>query len=168
MTGVQTCALPISARLNVSNETRLPFSGTAIWSLRRPDASVIREGHCEVHIPPMSAAWLEVQDFHDEDTYGCYYAYELLDEAGEHVGGGSALFCPPKHFKFLDPQLEARIEGDEVIVTAKAYARSVELQCGPDVLLEDNFFDMNAGERRVRILRGTPTTLFARSVYDIR
>ncbi len=157
-----------TARLNVSNETREPFNGTAWWSLRRPDASVIREGRFDVHVPPMSTVWLEAQDFHDEDTYGCYYAYELLDEAGEYAGGGSVLFCPPKHFKFLDPQLEARVEGNEVIVSAKAYARSVELQCGPDVLLEDNFFDMNAEERHVRILRGTPTTLYARSVYDIR
>ena len=47
-------------------------------------------------------------------------------------------------------------------------ARSVELQCGADVLLEDNFFDMNGGERRVRILRGKPTGVSARSVYDIK
>ena len=157
-----------SARLNVSNETRKPFSGTARWSLRRPDASVIREGRFAVSVPPMSAVWLEPQDFHDEDTYGCYYAYELLDENGAYVGGGSVLFCPPKHFKFMDPRLEARIEGDEVVVTAKAYARSVEIQCGADVLLSDNFFDMNAGEKRVKILRGAPGDATARSVYDIR
>ena len=157
-----------TARLNVSNETLKPFNGVARWSLRRPDASVIREGRFDVSVPPMSALWLEEQDFHDEDTFGCYYAYELLDEAGARVGGGSVLFCPPKHFNFVDPRLEARIEGDEVVVTAGAYARSVELQCGPDVLLEDNFFDMNAGERRVRILRGAPASVTARSVYDIR
>ena len=55
-----------------------------------------------------------------------------------------------------------------MVVTAQAYARSVELQCGADVLLEDNFFDMNGGERRVRILRGKPTGVSARSVYDIK
>ena len=157
-----------TARLNVSNETRIPFRGVARWSLRRPDASIIIEGRFEVDVPPMSAVWLDEQDFHDEDTYGCYYAYELLDEGGAYVGGGSVLFCPPKHFAFADPRLEARLEGDAVVVTAKAYARSVELQCGADVLLEDNYFDMNAGERRVRILRGRPDGVFARSVYDIR
>ena len=78
------------------------------------------------------------------------------------------LFCAPKHFKFKDPALKARIEGDEVIITAEAYARSVEIQCGADVLLDDNFFDMNAGEYRVKILRGTPETVAVRSVYDIR
>ena len=157
-----------TARLNVSNETLSPFAGTARWALRRPDASAIREGSFDVSVPPMSAVWLPEQDFHDEDTYGCYYSYELVDGRGETVGSGSALFCPPKHFRFADPHLEARLEGGEVVVTASAYARSVELRCGPDVLLEDNFFDMNAGERRVRILRGTPENVSARSVYDIR
>ena len=78
------------------------------------------------------------------------------------------LFCAPKHFQFADPKLSVRIDGDEIIVTAQAYARSVEIQCGADVLLEDNFFDMNAGERRVKILRGVPESAAARSVFDIK
>ena len=55
-----------------------------------------------------------------------------------------------------------------MVVTSAAYARSVEVQCGADVVLEDNFFDMNAGERRVKILRGEVGEVSARSVYDIR
>ena len=49
-----------------------------------------------------------------------------------------------------------------------AYARSIEILCGADVILEDNYFDMNAGERRIRILRGRPGELSVRSVYNIR
>ena len=156
-----------SARLNVSNETRAPFEGTALWSLRRPDASVIREGRFDVKVPALSAAWLDELDFSDQDTYGCYFAYELRDRSGAYVGGGSVLFCPPKHFRFEDPKLTADLDGDEIVVSARSYARSVEIQCGPDVLLSDNFFDMNAGERRVKVLRGTPTHVKAWSVYDI-
>ena len=33
--------------------------------------------------------------------------------------------------------------------------------------LEDNYFDMNAGEYRVKILDGKPDGLKVRSVYDI-
>ena len=36
-----------------------------------------------------------------------------------------------------------------------------------DLVLEDNYFDMNGGEKRIRILRGTPEGLKLRSVYDI-
>jgi beta-mannosidase len=84
------------------------------------------------------------------------------------VGSGSVLFCPPKHFHFRDPELKARIEGDEIVVSASAYARSVEVLCGADTVLSDNYFDMNAGERRVRIVRGNPEAVSVRSVYDIR
>ena len=156
-----------SARLNVSNETTRPFTGVARWSLRRPDASVIAEGAFDVNVSALSAVWLPEQDFSDQDTYGCYYAYELADAAGNAVGGGTVLFCPPKHFRFEDPKLTARVEGDEIVVSASAYARSVEILCGADTLLSDNYFDMNAGERRVKILRGTAETPVARSVYDI-
>ena len=157
-----------SARLNVCNESRQEFRGTVRWSLRRPDASVIREGSAEVTVPALSAVWLDKLDFDDQDTYGCYFAYSLEDGAGAPAGSGTVLFCAPKHFRFEDPKLEARLEGNEIVVTAGAYARSVEIQCGPDTVLEDNFFDMNAGTRRIRILRGKAEDVKVRSVYDIR
>lgn len=161
-------ALKKSARLNVSNETLQPFTGKARWALRRPDASVIESGEFAVEVPAMSALWLPEQDFSDRETYDCYYSYHLEDSAGNPVGEGSVLFCAPKHFHFADPQLEAHVEGNEIVVTAKAFARSVELMAGPDILLSDNYFDLNAGTRRVKILRGTPASVTARSVFDIR
>ena len=157
-----------SARLNVSNETRKPFRGTARWALRRPDASVIEAGEFSVDCPALSAVWLPEQNFDKYDTFGVYYSYELVDEAGAQVGSGSVLFCPPKHFKFEDPQLTVTREGDELLITAEKYARSVEILAGADTVLEDNYFDMNAGQRRVKILRGDVSELSVRSVYDIR
>ena len=157
-----------TARLNVSNETMEAFAGRIDWSLRRPDASVIEEGRFDVAVPALAAVWLPEQDFTKYGPYDCYYAYRLTDRAGHTVGEGSVLFCAPKHFRFRDPGLTVRLEGDEAVVTASAYARSVEVQCGPDVLLEDNYFDMNGGERRVKILRGEAKDAAVRSVYDIR
>jgi beta-mannosidase len=161
-------ALKKSARLNVSNETRKEFRGVVRWSLRRPDASVIREGSCAVTVPALSAAWLEKMDFSGENTRESYFAYSLEDEAGCPAGSGTVLFCAPKHFRFEDPKLTAQADGDQVTVTAQAYARSVEIQCGADTVLEDNFFDMNGGTRRIRILRGKAEDVRVRSVYDIR
>ena len=157
-----------TARLNVSNETREEFRGVVRWSLRTPDAAVLLEGAVPVTVPALSAVWLEKLDFSDRDTHGCYFAYSLEDEAGKPAGGGTVLFCAPKHFRFEDPKLEVRQEGGEIVVTAQAYARSVEILCDPDTVLEDNYFDMNAGTRRIRVLRGRAEAAAARSVYDIR
>lgn len=157
-----------TAQLNVSNETLKPFTGKANWALRRPDASIIESGSFDVEVAPMSAVWMPKQDFSDRATYDCYYSYELVDSQGSPVGEGTVFFCAPKHFHFADPQLEAHMEGDEIVVTAKAYARSVELMAGADTLLSDNYFDMNAGTKRVKILRGQASQVTARSVYDIR
>ena len=157
-----------TARLNVSNETLKPFKGTAKWSLRRPDASVIEEGSFDVDCPALSAVWMPEQDFGHYGTYDCYYAYELRDEHGKLVGEGSVLFCAPKHFKFADPKLKVWQEGGEIVVKAEGYARSVEIMAGADTVLEDNYFDLNGGERRIKVVRGSVENLRVRSVYDIR
>lgn len=61
------------------------------------------------------------------------------------------------------------ISGDELTVRAQAYARGVEIiNEADDMLLEDNYFDMDAGERKVKILKGSPDGLKIRSVYNIR
>ena len=157
-----------SAWLNISNETLRPFRGTAQWSLRRPDASVIESGSFEVDCPALSAVWLPKQDFSGYGLRECYYSYCLLDETGTEIGRGSVLFCAPKHFPFTDPKLNVSINGDEITVTAESYARSVEILCGADVLLSDNYFDMDGGTRTVKILRGQADSVRVRSVYDIR
>ena len=52
---------------------------------------------------------------------------------------------------------------------ASAYAKSVEiLNENEDLILSDNYFDMNAGTKRVKIESGDASRLRLRSVYDIR
>ena len=56
-----------------------------------------------------------------------------------------------------------------MIVTAEAYAKSVELMPeDTDAIFEDNYFDMLRGERRIKILEGKPEKIKLRSVYDIK
>ena len=161
-------ALKKGMRLCVENETMLSHAVEVTWQLRRADASVIRQGRETVTVEPLSSKWLEYEDFADADTFGDYIAYQMT-ENGAPAASGTALFCAPKHFRFADPQLALRVEGDEIVVTAAAYARSVQILNADDTLkLSDNFFDMNAGETRVRILSGQPSGLRVRSVYDIR
>ena len=117
---------------------------------------------------PFSSLWLDRMDFSDTDYLANHLSYTLETEQGA-VSGGSVLFTAPKHYRFADPRLMASVEGDEIAVTACAYARGVEIECTDgDMLLSDNYFDMEEGTRRVKILEGRPGTLRVRSVYDIR
>ncbi len=156
-----------SVRLNLSNETRRPVEGIVSWALRRPDGSLVRSGVQKVKVPALSAMWLEKMDFVDASTTGHYVSYSFRVQ-GKLMGEGTVLFCAPKHFEFMDPRLSAVAEGEEIIVTSKAYARQVWVESeDPDLLLSDNAFDMNPGEKRLKILRGRAESLRVRSVWDV-
>lgn len=157
-----------SIHLNVVNETREEVHVTVRWALRNAGAEILKSREAELDVPALSAVWLPKQELPEAELYGNYVSYECLRE-GVCLSEGTVLFSPPKHFRFEDPQLSADVLGDELIVRAQAYAKSVEIINGADdMLLEDNYFDMNAGERRVKILRGNPEGLKIRSVFDIR
>jgi beta-mannosidase len=94
------------------------------------------------------------------------FAYKV---DGEIVSSGTTLFTKPKHFDFVDPHITLSVEGDEIVITADAYARYVAItNKNDDLVLSDNFFDMNKGVCRVKIVSGDPVGLKVRSVYDIR
>ena len=58
---------------------------------------------------------------------------------------------------------------DEITVTADTYAKSVEIQNkNQDLVLSDNYFDLNGGSKTVKILRGDATGIHIRSVYQIK
>ena len=166
-----------SIRLNVTNETMQEKQVVVKWQLRNPDANVLCEQASKVTVPPLSAVWLDRVDLGQAELYANYVSYQLFDSNSEKekhaqtepVSEGTVLFCPPKHFRFADPQLRARIEGDEIVVSACTYAKSIEIRNeNDDLILSDNFFDLNGGEKRVKILKGKADGVQVRSVYDIR
>lgn len=157
-----------SVQLNVANESRSDETLTVNWALRDASANIIRQGSEEVNVAALSSVWLDRVDMADADLYNNYVSYECCRE-GTIISSGTVLFTAPKQFRFKNPELKLRVEGDEIVVSAGAYARSVEILNEEDtMLLEDNYFDLNAGERRVKILKGEPVGLKVRSVYDIR
>ena len=157
-----------SARLCVANESRQEVSGRVVWALRDPDGHIVESGEQALTVPALSSRWLDRLDFTGRiDLTRHYLSYAFLAE-GEVISEGTALFCAPKHFAFADPQLTAHREGDTIIVTASAYAKHVCVESeDADLLLSDNFFDMNAGEKRLTILRGSAEQLRLRSVYSL-
>lgn len=168
--------IDISADLHVANETDKTVNGTVKWALRRPDSSVIKEGSFEVAVPAYGGAWLPHLDFNDQDPLEAHLEYALIVN-GEVISQGTTLFCAPKHYHFLDPELSVVVEGDTVTVTAKNYAKSVSVETENGVLrLDDNFVDMEAGSRTFSILPGRDFTddgtgvsgaFRVRSVYEI-
>ena len=157
-----------SVRFNVSNETLQARDVTVEWELRDASGAVKEGMTSKVHVPALTAEWMEKVPLPQALLYEDHVAYRLI-ENGEIIGEGSVIFCPPKYYRFADPQLNIRREGDEVVVTAQAYAKDVEiLNANEDLLLSDNYFDMEPGERRIKIIRGSAEKLRIRSTYDIR
>ena len=60
------------------------------------------------------------------------------------------------------------MEKDTITVPAKSYAKSVEiLNESEDIILSDNYFDLNGDSKTVKVLRGNTDKIRLRSVYDI-
>ena len=104
----------------------------------------------------------------DADRFSNYVSYQAVVD-GEVVSSGTVIFTMPKYFKYQNPNLTAKVDGNKIVVKSDAYARGVEiLNENEDLVLSDNYFDMNAGEVTVEVISGDASKLRLRSVYDIR
>ena len=156
------------AQLCVTNDTPKEVSGVVAWALRDRSGTVLEAGKTDICVPALSVLWLEEMDWCKTDVDNTYLSYELLVEE-KVISEGTALFTAPKYFRFQDPVLSYTLHGNEITVEAAAFAKYVEIDSpDSDFVLSDNYFDMNAGTKTVRILEGTPRTIRLRSVYDIR
>lgn len=164
----QPAPIEKAARLHVANETMESVVGVVRWALRYASGEVILDGVEEVSVGPLSGKWLSKMDFSSYDELEVYISYSF-EQDGAVVSEGTSLFTAPKHFRFCDPGLQLRREGNMLIITAQAYAKQVAVEgVDGDVKLSDNFFDMNPGERRVEILEGNASEFTLKSVYQIR
>lgn len=159
-----------SARFCVTNDTMTEQKVTAVWEIRNAAAEILESHAEELTVPAHTAVSLKKKALPEFEVYAQYLSYRLIDaQTKETVSEGTVLLCPPKHFRWQDPKLSVRVEGDEIVVSAACYAKSVHIQNrADDLLLSDNFFDMNGGEKRVKVLSGSTEGLEVESVYDIR
>ena len=156
------------AKLSITNDTLDAIEGKVVATLRNSRSEILSTTTYPVRVAPLSVLHLDEVDFDKTDVRNNYYSFELVVD-GAVVSEGTVLFTSPKHFDFVDPELMVYVVGDEIVVQSKAYAKSVEIYSpDSDFVLSDNFFDMNAGEKRVKVLEGNPVHLKARSVFDIR
>ncbi|WP_022762260.1 beta-mannosidase [Butyrivibrio sp. AD3002] len=175
--GEMTCGVPLNwlprevkqeAVFNVANETRKAIKATVKWQLRNAKAEVIREGSEVLDVPALTSVWTSKVTFEDAGRFNNYVSYQA-EVDGKVVSSGTVIFTMPKYFKYENPNLTAKVDGNKITVKADAYARGVEiLNENEDLVLSDNYFDMNAGEITVEVLSGDASKLRLRSVYDIR
>ncbi|MDR3146230.1 MAG: hypothetical protein LBU21_08125, partial [Treponema sp.] len=141
-----------SFSLSVANETMTERKLTVKWEIRDSAAAVLQEKTVSVKVPALSSIWLDKVEVPDVALYDQYLSYHLYDGAAL-LSEGTVIFSLPKHFRYRDPELSCTVNGDTITVRAKAYAKSVEIRNrNEDLVLEDNYFDMNAGEKQVKIL----------------
>ena len=157
-----------SATLCVTNDTFADLNCEVVWELRDNASNIVKSGSVRVFAPKQTATWLDKLDFSDVDPENIHLAYRVVAD-GKTLSSGSVVFTPFKFYNFINPELRCEINGDTITVKSNAYAKAVEIDFkDSDVILEDNFFDMEKGERTIKILKGTPTEVTLRSVYGIR
>ena len=156
-----------SIRLNVVNESIREACVTVRWYLRDAKAEILRKEETELTVPALSSVWLEKTQLPEIDIFREYVSFEL-EKDGQICSGGTVIFSYPKYFRYEDPHLRYNVRGNTITVRADAYARSVEIQNDQeDLILSDNYFDLNADARTVTVQSGELKGLRLRSVYDI-
>ncbi|MBQ2768861.1 MAG: glycoside hydrolase family 2 protein [Clostridia bacterium] len=157
-----------SARFCVTNDTVYEVKCKIEWELRDENSRVLQSGAHDVTVAPLSVAWLEKTRFERLDPEKHHLHFTLIKD-GETLSCGSVLFTLPKYYAFENPRLRCEREGDELVIYSEAYAKHLQIEgVDGDLLLEDNFFDMEKGVRRIRILSGDAKTVRLRSLYDLQ
>jgi beta-mannosidase len=157
-----------SACLCVTNDTLHTVNGKVKWEICDEKSNVLQSGEEEISVAPLSVKRLEKMLFEELDVKTQHLHYALWVD-GKLYSEGSALFVAPKYHHFENPALRYQIQGDEVVIYSEAYAKHVQIEgVDGDLIFDDNFFDMEKGEKHVRILSGKAEKLILRSVYDIR
>lgn len=157
-----------SIRLCVTNETTSNKDVTVRWFIRDASSKIWREEEDVVNVSALSSYWLEKVKLPDIDIYNDYVSYEALID-GKIASEGTVIFSVPKYFKYKNPNLRYEVNDNKITIFADSYAKSVEIQnSNEDLVLSDNYFDMNAGTKTVEIISGNTDSIRLRSVYDIR
>lgn len=160
-------AFPKSIRLNVANESRKDEEITVRWQLRNAAAEILREEESKVLVKALSCVWLEKVELPDVDIYKEYVSYQALKD-GEVVSEGTVIFSYPKYFRYENQNLKVQVDGKFLTVSGDTYAKSVEiLNENEDLVLSDNYFDLNGDSKTVEVISGKVDKLRLRSVYDI-
>ena len=155
------------AKFFVNNDTLSDVDGEIEWKLLSADGKTLKEGGYIVTVKALSVFASEEIDFNKTDVRKNYLSY-AFKVGGKVISQGITLFTKPKHFDFENPRLTAEVNGDTITVKSSAMAKYVYIyNDNEDLILSDNFFDCDKGERKIKILSGNPERIKIKSVYDV-
>ena len=163
------------ADIYVANDTFQTVTGTIHWALKDNRSHVITEGKAEVSIEPLSAKNCVQLDFAQlVETLNPKenYLEFSLTYGDKDIRQGTTIFVPAKEFVFVDPDIDCTVtETDtafEIELTAKAYARCVDLDLNTDdCIFSDNYFDLSAGtQRRITVEKADMSKALSVSEFE--
>lgn len=184
---LSACEEGTSAALYIANETLKPVKGIIKWALKDNCCNIIEEGTKGIEVSALSSNMCENLNFdniiiNDEIKRKTYLEYSFICDSHD-ISRGTVLFCRPKHFEFIDPQINVDVydENDKFVlsVSCQAYAKYIELDLRDcDCRFSDNYFDLSKGEsRNIYVMKDTlsknvtknefESLLTVRSIFDI-
>lgn len=169
------CEQHSNASIHVTNDTSVEVKGRLRWWLETTQGKRAAGGEIDVVAAPECNTELAVRDFTEELSGDArrnlmLFCDLLVDD--QVVSRAAVAFVPCKHLALRNPDLSITVDGDQIVVTADRAARFVWLRI-PDknLVFDDNYFDMAAGESRtIRVLRADEPYelrhIEARSLWD--
>ena len=136
--------------INIANEQMTPFEGYVKYGVRKSNLDLLYESTKQFSVAALSS--LDVETVSNSEFNGhrdAYFYAELYDNSGKLIASNVELGIVPKHFDFLKPTIEAKIDiakdGAYITLTSDVLAKDVEISFkNYDIELSDNYFDLSS------------------------
>lgn len=160
--------IKLGGKFCVKNETLEDIESVLNYSICNNKGEILETNAIKVKVERLSTKWIDYLDFSKYDFITNYLKYDLC-VANEIVAKNTVLFTPPKYFEFLKPEFKIETNDNKIKITGNVYAKNINIYSDDsELLLSDNYFDINNETVEIEVLRGNPKNLKIMSVYDIR
>ncbi|PPA69142.1 glycoside hydrolase family 2 [Jeotgalibacillus proteolyticus] len=148
-----------NVEIHVTNDTREAVSAEIEWKLKKNNGEEITGGRISRQVSSLSAERCDTLSFlknvsatQKRQTY-LECSLKVNDKVISNV---THLFVKPKHFTFIDPEIQAAVsetqDAFEIVLSSQSYAKFVELDMTDnDCVFSDNFVDLSP-DRKVTII----------------
>lgn len=145
------------ADIYVSTEGHNGFKGYLVWELKDFNGKVYAQAELDVNVSPREAKIICSNDFKDylkdKNINSRYISITLKNSDGSINSRVTTTFVRYKKINLPDPELSYALEEDQnnwkLVITSKLYSKFIELDFNiSDAIFSDNYFDMDAGEKR--------------------